>query len=67
MKVPQDLEYYKEIEITKGGLGLMTAAFFIVGEMAGSGILALPNAIAGAGKFLLLYLTKQWLILFWPL
>ena len=31
------------------GLTAFTAAVFIVGEMAGSGVLALPNAVANAG------------------
>ena len=35
------------------GLGVITAAIFLAGEMAGSGVLALPNAIAGTGKTLL--------------
>lgn len=29
------------------GLSFLSASVFIVGEMAGSGILALPNAVAG--------------------
>ena len=32
-----------------GGLTAFTAALFIVGEMAGSGVLALPNAVANTG------------------
>ena len=35
------------------GLGVITAAIFLAGEMAGSGVLALPNAMAGTGKTLL--------------
>lgn len=31
------------------GLTAFTAALFIVGEMAGSGVLALPNAVANTG------------------
>ena len=31
------------------GLTAFTAALFIVGEMAGSGVLALPNAVANSG------------------
>lgn len=34
----------------KAGLSIIGAAVFIIGEMAGSGILALPNAVAQAGK-----------------
>ena len=32
------------------GLGVITAAIFLAGEMAGSGVLALPNAMIGTGK-----------------
>ncbi|XP_015907962.2 uncharacterized protein [Parasteatoda tepidariorum] len=42
----------------KKGLSFVTAAFFIVGEMAGSGVLVLPRAIADAGwagVFLLIF------------
>lgn len=35
--------------ITKHGLSAISAAVFIVGEMAGSGILALPRAIVDSG------------------
>ena len=31
------------------GLTALTASLFIVGEMAGSGVLALPNAVANSG------------------
>ena len=31
------------------GLGILTAAIFLSGEMAGSGVLALPNALVGTG------------------
>ena len=34
----------------KKGLTVITAIFFIVGEIAGTGILALPHAMAGTGK-----------------
>ena len=37
-------------EVKKGGLGILTAAIFLAGEMAGSGVLALPNAMVGTGK-----------------
>lgn len=33
------------------GLSLITAALFIVGETAGTGVLALPAAVAGTGWF----------------
>lgn len=36
-------------EAVKGGLTILTAAIFLAGEMAGSGVLALPYAILGTG------------------
>ena len=33
-----------------GGLGVITAGVFLAGEMAGSGVLALPNAMVGTGE-----------------
>merc|ERR1719445_1325518 len=33
------------------GLGVLTAAVLLAGEMAGSGVLALPNAMIGTGWF----------------
>lgn len=47
----------------KTGLSLLSASVFIVGEMAGSGILALPNAIANAGQYLGKHLVGG---CFWP-
>lgn len=41
-------EHHEPAELQKG-LTVFTAAVFITGEMAGSGILALPAAIVGAG------------------
>ena len=41
-------EHHVPAELQKG-LTVFTAAVFIIGEMAGSGILALPAAIVGAG------------------
>jgi len=38
-------------EVKQGGLGVLTAAIFLAGEMAGSGVLALPNAMLGTGWF----------------
>lgn len=32
------------------GLGILTCAVFIVGEIAGSGVLALPSAVENAGE-----------------
>ena len=34
------------------GLSITTAALFLAGEMAGSGVLALPSALIGTGKCL---------------
>ena len=39
-----------EREAAKHGLGVITAAIFLAGEMAGSGVLALPFAMTGTGK-----------------
>ena len=39
-----------EREAAKHGLGVITAAIFLAGEMAGSGVLALPFAMLGTGK-----------------
>lgn len=38
-------------EERQGGLSIITCAVFIVGEIAGSGVLALPAAVEGAGKY----------------
>ena len=32
-----------------GGLGIVTAAVFLVGEMAGTGLLAMPRAVMNTG------------------
>ena len=32
-----------------GGLGILSAAVLLAGEMAGSGVLALPDAMIGTG------------------
>ena len=34
----------------KHGLSVITAALFLAGEMAGSGVLALPGAMVGTGR-----------------
>jgi len=44
-----NLEITKEVK--QGGLGVITAAIFLAGEMAGSGVLALPFAMLGTGWF----------------
>ena len=36
--------------VKKRGLGIITAAIFLAGEMAGSGVLALPAAMVGTGQ-----------------
>ena len=45
----------KALELEKHGLGVITAAIFLAGEMAGSGVLALPNAMAGTGTYSLYF------------
>ena len=40
-----------EQEAAKHGLGVITAAIFLAGEMAGSGVLALPYAMIGTGEY----------------
>ena len=37
----------REKEVSEHGLGVVTAAIFLAGEMAGSGVLALPFAMKG--------------------
>jgi len=49
--VPEKLELGKEA-VKQGGLGIITAAIFLSGEMAGSGVLALPAAFIGTGGIL---------------
>eukprot|EP00088_Acartia_fossae_P052523 TRINITY_DN5935_c0_g1_i1.p1 TRINITY_DN5935_c0_g1~~TRINITY_DN5935_c0_g1_i1.p1 ORF type:complete len:461 (-),score=123.08 TRINITY_DN5935_c0_g1_i1:31-1413(-) len=47
-------------EVMAGGLSIVTAAIFLAGEMAGSGVLALPYALLGtgwAGLFLIVFFT----------
>ncbi len=39
-----------EQQAAKHGLGVITAAIFLAGEMAGSGVLALPFAMVGTGN-----------------
>jgi len=46
----EKLEVTKEV-IKQGGLGVITAAIFLAGEMAGSGVLALPAAMLGTSWF----------------
>ena len=45
----EKLEATKEV-VKHGGLGIITAAIFLAGEMAGSGVLALPAAMIGTGE-----------------
>ena len=39
----------RDKEVAEHGLGVITAAIFLAGEMAGSGVLALPFAMVGTG------------------
>ena len=40
----------REHDVAEYGLGVITAAIFLAGEMAGSGVLALPSAMVGTGR-----------------
>ena len=49
------------------GLGIATASIFLAGEMAGSGVLALPSAVVSTGwkpyeytKFLLIFTIEMY-------
>ena len=52
-----------EREAAKHGLGVITAAIFLAGEMAGSGVLALPFAMIGTGENFYLRMTFWLMIL----
>ena len=39
----------REHDVAEYGLGVITAAIFLAGEMAGAGVLALPSAMVGTG------------------
>ena len=41
----------REQDVAAHGLGVITAAIFLAGEMAGSGVLALPSAMVGTGMY----------------
>ena len=41
----------REQDVAAHGLGVITAAIFLAGEMAGSGVLALPSAMEGTGIY----------------
>ena len=43
------MEKEQLIPLEPKGLGIITASIFLAGEMAGSGVLALPAAIVGTG------------------
>ena len=45
-----NLPINKETVVTHGGLGIIAAGVFLAGEMAGSGVLALPFAMLGTGQ-----------------
>lgn len=51
----EKLELGKEA-VQHGGLGIITAAIFLSGEMAGSGVLALPASFVGTGGLLGMFL-----------
>jgi len=59
--VPEKLELGKEA-VKQGGLGIITAAIFLSGEMAGSGVLALPAAFIGTGGILGMILIAMFTI-----
>ncbi len=46
---PVDDPGFDPKEVAAHGLGVITAAVFLAGEMAGSGVLALPAAMIGTG------------------
>ena len=48
-----------EQEVAKHGLTVVTAALFLAGEMAGSGVLALPNAMIGTGESAVVLLYRE--------
>jgi hypothetical protein len=52
-----------QVHLHAKGLSILFAAFFIVGEIAGSGVLALPKAIDDSGtrftKYNLLYRPRE--------
>ena len=52
LNVPEQEKMAMEKQAAKHGLGVITAAIFLAGEMAGSGVLALPAAMVGTGKAL---------------
>ena len=41
---------HPEADPKKQGLGVFMATFFLAGEMAGAGVLALPAAMVGTGR-----------------
>ncbi|XP_071495864.1 uncharacterized protein [Diadema antillarum] len=51
VKLVQDVNVNYAAATTARGLGVLTTGIFIVGEMAGTGVLALPRAIVDAGWF----------------
>ena len=40
------------IQNNNGGLGVVTSAVFLVGELAGTGLLAMPRAVMNTGKYI---------------
>ena len=47
-----------------GGLSVLTATIFLAGEMAGAGLLKLPKALVGTGKYILYEKLKDLAILY---
>ena len=50
----------REQDVAAHGLGVITAAIFLAGEMAGSGVLALPSAMVGTGNIYYSFLAIQY-------
>ena len=59
-----NLNKKKEV-VTHGGLGVITAGVFLAGEMAGSGVLALPGAMVGTGGWVGLMLIVMFTVNSW--
>jgi len=53
---PTEKFFYDEQDIREHGLGIITATIFLAGEMAGTGVLALPAAMKGTGYYGLLFI-----------
>ena len=49
VKMSETLELVERDDKLKNGIGLAVATIFLTGEMAGSGLVALPNSLVGTG------------------